>query len=136
MASRTRRVGVARSRLRGKADRNRHRYAVAMPSGIGHPERAVPLIRRSPGKSRNESSSLICIPYLTFQSRIFLPVLTLPETPGESSSTRQLLFGAEESTLTRSRQTGKCSREPQTAFWETGCRTQRKTGPAELPGVH
>ena len=73
MASRTRQVGVARSRLLGKADRNRHRYAVAVASGIWRPERAVRLIRRSPEKSRNEPSSPICIAYLAFQSRIILP---------------------------------------------------------------
>jgi hypothetical protein len=102
MASRTRQVGVARSRLLGEADRNRHRYAVAAASGIWRPERerAVRLIRRSPEKSRNESSSPICIAYLAFQSSIFLPAYTLPEAPGESSATCQLLFWAEQSTLT------------------------------------
>jgi hypothetical protein len=73
MASRTRQVGVARSRLLGKSERNRYRYAVAAASGIWRPERAVRLIRRSPEKPRNEPSSPICIAYLAFPRRVFLP---------------------------------------------------------------
>jgi hypothetical protein len=66
MASRTRQVGVARSRLLGKANRNRHRYAIAAASGMWRSERAVRLIRRLPKKLRNEPSSQICIAYLAF----------------------------------------------------------------------
>lgn len=87
MASRTRQVGVARSRLLGKADRNRHRYAVAAASGIWRPERAVRLIRRSPEKPRHEPSSPICIAYLAFQSRVFVTAYALPYALGESSAT-------------------------------------------------
>jgi hypothetical protein len=71
MASRTRQAGVARSRLLGKADRNRHRYAVAVASGIWRPERTLRLIRRSPEKPPNEPSSPISTAYLTFHSRSF-----------------------------------------------------------------
>ena len=91
MASRIRRVGAARSRLRGKAGRNRHRYAVAVASGIWRPERAVRLIRRSPEKSRNEPPPPIGITYLVFQSRIFIPA-DLCRTPLGESSTRKLCF--------------------------------------------
>jgi hypothetical protein len=81
MASRTCQVGVARSRLLGKADRNRYRNAVAVASGIWRPERAARLTRRSPEKSRNEPSSPICIAYLAFPIRIFLPAYPLPDAP-------------------------------------------------------
>lgn len=94
MAFRTRQVGVARSRPLGKADRNRHCYPIEVASGIWHPERVARLIRRSPEKSRKQSSSAICIAYLAFQIRIFLPAYTLPEAPGESSATR--IFSAEQ----------------------------------------
>jgi hypothetical protein len=86
MVSRTHQVGVARSRLPGKADRNRHRYAVAVASGIWRPELAMRLIRRSPEKPHHEPSSPICIAYLAFQSRVFLMAYALPYALGESSA--------------------------------------------------
>ena len=83
MASRVRQVGVARSRLLGKgAGRNRHRYTVGAASATWRPERAVRLIRNTPEKLRDKSPSPICITYLVFQSRIFVPADPLPDTPG------------------------------------------------------
>ena len=73
MVSRTCQAGVARSRLPGKADRNRDRYAVAVASGIWRPE----------------PSSPICIAYGAFQSRVFLPPHPLPDCSGRMSATRR-----------------------------------------------
>ena len=74
MASITCQAGVARSRLPGKADRNRYRYAVAVSSGIWRPE----------------PSSPICIAYVAFQSRVFLPAYPLPDAPVGLSAIRKL----------------------------------------------
>ncbi len=74
MVSRTCQIGVARSWLLGKVDRNRYRDAVAVASDIWRPG----------------PSSPTRIAYFEFQSRIFLPAYPMPDAPAESSATRTM----------------------------------------------